>query len=364
MIGKTLGIYISIRFVKVLLGMVLGLGFLIVTVDFIEQLRKAAGIDDISLWSLYTIALLRAPSFIEQAFPFACLFAAMITLTQLNLKMELVVARSAGISAWQFLLPIGISAAIVGMLVATVYNPLSVRAFEKSKDLAAVVLAREKPGADITTRGYWVKQLDANGGTSILNAEIAREEGQVLDNVKILRLDETGQIYERMDVLKATYQPGEWQLENVFVTNENGVNSLKSLIKMPTRLTRDELLGISARPESVSFWSLRNTAERVEKSGTNGKPYLVRHHSLMALPAFLLAMVLVAATVSLRFVRFGQVGRMILGGILTGFVLYTVSSLITALGNNGVVPPIVAAWAPGFVAILFGMSALLYQEDG
>ncbi len=109
---------------------------------------------------------------------------------------------------------------------------------------------------------------------------------------------------------------------------------------------------------------MKEIAKRVEKSGTNGKPYLVQYYSLTALPLFLLAMVIVAATVCLRFVRFGQVGRMILGGILCGFVLYTLTSLITALGSNGVVPPALAAWVPGFVATLFGMSVLLHQEDG
>jgi len=364
MIGKTLGIYISIRFLKILLAMVLGLGFLIVTVDFIEQLRKASGVEDVSLWSLYTISLLRAPSFIEKAFPFACLFAAMITLTQLNQKMELVVARSAGVSAWQFLLPISLSAIVVGILVSTVYNPLSIYAFEQSKEISARVLAHDKSGADLTTRGYWIKQLDTGGGSSIINAELARNEGQLLDNVKIIRLDESGSIYERIDAKKATYRTNEWWLENASVTSVSGINTVKTLIKLETRLTKNELLGISAKPENISFWKLKEIAKRVEKSGTNGKPYLVQYHSLIALPMFLLAMILIAATVCLKFVRFGQVGRMILGGILTGFVLYTISSLITALGSNGVVPPAIAAWAPGLVAILFGMSALLHQEDG
>ena len=81
-------------------------------------------------------------------------------------------------------------------------------------------------------------------------------------------------------------------------------------------------------------------------------------------PAFLIAMVIIAASVSLRFVRSGQAGRLILGGILSGFVLYAAARLVTSLGSNGIVPPFVAAWSPSLVAILFGMSILLYQEDG
>lgn len=365
MIGKTLYIYISMRFIKVLIGMVLGLGFLIVTVDFIEQLRKASSVDDASLLSLYTISLLRAPIFIEKAFPFACLFAAMVTLTQLNLKMELVVARAAGVSATQFLLPISISAALIGVLVATLYNPFAISAFERSEDLAAeVIFKKQSVNSNVTKRGYWIKQQDENGESSIINAQVARKSGKLLDNVSVIRFNSDWEIIERFDAKQALHQKGEWLLNAVTKTDTSGQNSKLGSIKLKTRLTEDELLGITSKPENVPFWKLKETAKRVEKSGTNGKPYKVQFHSLTALPLFLLAMVIVAATVCLRFVRFGQVGRMVLGGIFFGFMLYTFTSLITALGSNGVVPPALAAWAPGFVATLFGMSILLHQEDG
>ena len=365
MIGKTLYFYISMRFLKVLIAMILGLGFLIVTVDFIEQLRKSANVEDVSLLSLYTISLLRAPAFIEKAFPFACLFAAMITLTQLNLKMELVVARAAGISASHFLLPISISAAFVGILVATVYNPYAIKAFEYSETLSAEVIYKKKArNSNLATRGYWIKQQDDDGGSSIINAEIARKGGRLLDNVSVIRFNSDWQIIERLDAKQAIHRTGSWLLNEVIKTDGSGNTFNLGSVYLKTRLTEDELLGISAQPDGVSFWKLRETAKRVEKSGTNGRPYMVQFHSLTALPLFLLAMVIVAATVCLRFVRFGQVGRMILGGILSGFVLYTLTSLITALGSNGVVTPALAAWAPGLVATLFGMSVLLHQEDG
>lgn len=365
MIGKTLYIYISLRFIKTLFAMVLGLAFLIVTIDFIEQLRRAAHVEDVSLAALYSISLLRAPIFLEKAFPFACLFAAMITLTQLNLKMELVVARAAGVSASHFLLPISITAAIIGVLLATLYNPLAIQAFEYSEDVSARVIHQKTTVNDNSVeRGYWIKQQDANGGSSIINATTARRGGQLLDNVSIIRLDSNWNIIERLDAKQAVHNNNEWLLNEVAKTGTSGEIINLGSMKMKTGLTKDELLSVSAKPESIPFWDLRKTAKRVEKSGTNGKPYRVQFHSLLALPLFLLAMVIVAATVCLRFVRFGQVGRMILGGIFFGFVLYTLTSLITALGSNGVVPPALAAWAPGFVATLFGMSVLLHQEDG
>ncbi len=364
MIGKTLSFYISIRFLKVLAAMILGLAFLIVIIDFIEQLRRAVEVQDVTLGQLYQISLLRAPIFVERVFPFACLFAAMITLSQLNSKMELVVARAAGVSAWQFLLPITVSAALVGVFVATTYNPLAIQAFRASNEMSARLLPGKGEFGGSLRGNHWIKQEDNDGGLTFLNAGLVRREGKFLDQVKIIRFDNSGAILERIDANHAIHKGAEWLLIDASRTGPNGITTRFDALEIETRLTDDELLGAGSKPEEVAFWDLKEVAARVEKSGTNGKPYLVQYHSLTALPLFLVAMTLVAATVSLRFVRFGQLGRMIFGGIFFGFVLYTMTSLVTALGSNGVVPPVVAAWAPGFVAILFGMSMLLHQEDG
>jgi len=76
------------------------------------------------------------------------------------------------------------------------------------------------------------------------------------------------------------------------------------------------------------------------------------------------AMVLIAATVSLRFARFGGIGWMILGGIGAGFVLYVVTKVAKDLGNAGLVDPSAAAWSPAVIGMLIGFSVLLNQEDG
>jgi lipopolysaccharide export system permease protein len=75
-------------------------------------------------------------------------------------------------------------------------------------------------------------------------------------------------------------------------------------------------------------------------------------------------MVFVAASVSLRFFRFGGVARMVLGGVAAGFMLYVATEVMRDLGGSGLVGPTVAAWFPAVVGSLLGTLALLYQEDG
>jgi len=75
-------------------------------------------------------------------------------------------------------------------------------------------------------------------------------------------------------------------------------------------------------------------------------------------------MVFVAASVSLRFFRFGGVAAMVLGGVAAGFMLYVATELMEDLGASGLIGSAIAAWFPAVVGSLLGMLALLYQEDG
>ena len=363
MIGKTLGTYFALRFGKVMIGMLVALLFLIVTVDFIEQMRKVTAGNNVSIGELYMVSLLRAPIFLEKAFPFGCLFAAMITLSQLNQKMELVVARASGVSAWQFLLPLSIGAALIGMLATTLYNPLAVEANRKANELASQIFKGKRARENINQKNVWISQ-EIDGIRSVIHAGNARQEGIILDDVNIIEYTKDGSVKRRIGANNAFYRENTWELVGVELTKMDGRIESHAKLSIPTNLSADSILGAVSDPETISFWKLKSTAEKVAKSGINAGPYLVRYYSLTALPLFLVSMVLIAATVSLRFVRFGQSGRMILGGILSGFVLYVIAKLVVSLGSNGIVPPVVAAWSPSVVAILFGMSVLLHQEDG
>lgn len=363
MIGWTLSTYIARRYALTVISMMLSLLVLIVLIDFIEQLRRAAERPEIPVAGLFQLSAFKAPSFLERAFPFGCLFAAMITLTQLNHRLELVVARAAGVSAWQFLMPVSVAAILIGLFAAFVYNPVAVTAFEKSKDIEALLFDKEDRSRSGQISGYWLRQDDL-AGSSVINARIARDGGRILDDVKIIRFDEAGRIYERIDADKALFQTGGWLLVNAYVTDDNGRTQKQVRYEIDSRLTEDILAGVTASPNSVPFWHLRSTAEKAELAGGSPDKYYTQFHNLLSLPLLLVAMVMIAASVSLRFVRYGQVGRMILGGILAGFVLYTVTNVANSLGSNGIVPPALAAWTPSIVAIIFGMSILLHQEDG
>jgi lipopolysaccharide export system permease protein len=84
----------------------------------------------------------------------------------------------------------------------------------------------------------------------------------------------------------------------------------------------------------------------------------------MAQPFLLMTMVVIAAAFSLKVFRLGGVGKMILGGVVAGFLLYLIARVAEELGLSGLVNPIAAAWIPVVLGGSMGFWVLLRQEDG
>ncbi|WP_143254992.1 LptF/LptG family permease, partial [Brucella abortus] len=105
MIGWTLGRYFFTRYVQITLYFLLGIFALALLLDFTENANRLANLPAYTVWAALGLSAMRVPFIMQQMIPFVALFSAMATLISLNRKYELVVARSVGVSAWQFLLP-------------------------------------------------------------------------------------------------------------------------------------------------------------------------------------------------------------------------------------------------------------------
>ena len=71
-----------------------------------------------------------------------------------------------------------------------------------------------------------------------------------------------------------------------------------------------------ATPETVPFWQLPFYIDLAERAGLGAAGYRLQYQQLLSRPFLLTAMVMLAASVSLRFFRFGGVQKMVLGGNL------------------------------------------------
>ena len=115
----------------------------------------------------------------------------------------------------------------------------------------------------------------------------------------------------------------------------------------------------------MSFWALPGFINLLEQSGFSRRSAIACSSiSSSRWPFLFCAMVLVAATFSLRMQRRGGTTLMIVSGVAAGFLLYFISNIVFALGLSAKLPVLLAAWTPTGVSLIFGISMLLHLEDG
>jgi lipopolysaccharide export system permease protein len=361
---RTLWRYFGMRFLITAILVFLGILSLVALVDYIEMMRKTAGMPNVPASIVAQTSLFRVPQIAERIMPFSVLIAAMSCYLNLSRRLELVVARAAGMSAWQFVAPAFLVAFVLGCLATVVYNPIAAALQERSRRLEVEFLGgNADAGLQSTGNGFWLRQR-TDEGQSIVNALTSSEQGVRLGGVTIFTYDAEGQFLTRIEAKTAVLERGAWRLNEARIYSNTAPPRDRPEYVLKTSLTPAQVRESFANPESVPFWDLPKYIEIADNSGLSAAGYRLQYHKLVAKPLVLASMVLLAAAVSLRFFRFGGVQKMVLSGVGAGFLLYVLSKVTDDLSKAGLMHPVAAAWLPVFVGGLTGLVALLYQEDG
>lgn len=359
----TLARYFGLRFLTAALLVFAGIFALVTLVDYIEMMRRAGDIPNVSAVLVAKTSFYRVPQVVERILPFCILIGAMSCYLNLSRRLELVVARSAGLSAWQFVAPALLVAFVLGLAATAIYNPVSALLQERSKRFEAELFGHTASALSRSGGTFWVGQR-TDEGQAIINAVSSRDQGINLNGVSVFTFDTEGRFKQRIEARAAVLEPGVWVLRDARVYALAVLPVKQSEFRLKTSLTPEQVRESFATPETVPFWELPQYIQIAEHAGLVAAGYKLQFQKLLARPFLLAAMVLLAAAVSLRFFRFGGVQKMVLSGVAAGFLLYVLSKVTEDLSKAELMHPVAAAWLPVLAGGVTGFIALLYQEDG
>lgn len=362
MIGATLGRYLSWRFFSTIMLVFLTICGMVYVVDFVELLRRAANRPGVTASFVALLSFLRTPSVAEQILPFCVLFGTMTAFIDLTRRLELIVARAAGVSVWQFLVPpIGI-ALFIGIMSVAVLNPMSAQMKQRADIFENEIFGTSGQGSGDDT-ALWIRQTSIDG-QAYLHAKKSAKGGVELTGVEAYLYDPKGEFLEKVTAKTAQLQPGVWQLKDAVVAAPGEPPAKVSTYLIASKVTPNNLAETFLTAESVPFWSLQKMGKEASDAGLDSTGFSLQYQTLLARPLLLVAMVLIAAAFSLRFFRFGGIGKMVGSGLGAGFALYLLTKMIADLGASGLLSVPVAAWSPAIVGSMLGALALLQREDG
>lgn len=364
-LSGTLSLYIGRNFLMSFLGFFLGLLTLIFLLDSIELLRRASSKPDVTLFVVVQMAFLKLPHMGQLLFPFAALFGGMTAFWRLSRSQELAVTRAAGISVWQFLLPALILAALLGVFKVVALNPLSSAMLARFQAMEAIHLKGQKSVLAISGNGLWLRQGTAEGHAVVHAVSLLQSGDRVeLQNTITYLFQGQDTFIGRVDAERAILGDGFWRMENAWVNSPEAPPEHLNEYWLETDLTMTRIQDNFAAPETMSFWKLPEFIKTLEDAGFSAIRHRLQWHTLLASPLLMCAMVLIAATFTLRHARRGATTFIIASGVFTGFILYFFSDVVYALGLSASIPVTLAAWAPSGVASMLGLAMLLHLEDG
>ena len=362
-LSATLSLYMGRQYLRNVALVFLLVVVTILIADTIELLRRASGPNKTAtLDTVFQMASLHIPFMAQKALPFVVLIGGIATFAKMTRSRELVVARAAGVSVWQFILPVLVIAVVLGGLSTTVVNPLASATTSRYEQMDMTYLRGKSNLLALSKSGIWLRQGDSEG-QSVVHAARVDQETMTLHDAIIFLYAKEDQFVGRIDAAEARLEDGYWNLRDALFSAPREPARHRANARVPTDLTIERIQNSFSPPETLSFWVLPRFIAALEESGFSSVKHRLHWHSLLAVPLLLCAMVLIAAAFSLRFTRRGT-WVLVLGGLLGGFLFYFVSDLMLALGLSGKLPPVLAAWTPAGIFTLVGIAGLFHLEDG
>ncbi|MFO1203593.1 MAG: LPS export ABC transporter permease LptG [Tabrizicola sp.] len=364
----TLSLYIARRFLWTVTRVFLAFFAILMLIDMIEQLRRFSDVD-LGLAGAAKLSLLSVPETMYRILPLIMVMGAIANFLGLARSSELVVVRAAGRSGLRFLVtPLLVSVAL-GLLAVAFFNPLVAATSKAYDDLRSELSKGGRSVLSVADTGLWLRQ-GSDEGQTVIQAARSNLDGTELFGVTFLGFDTEGRPTTRVEAEEAKLVEGAWELRGTKSWDLTSANPELAAqredgpVALPSDLTPERIRDSFGTPSAIGFWELPSYIGDLERAGFSAQAYKLWYQMELALPFLMAAMVLIAAGFTMRHVRFGGTGRMVLYAMLAGFGFYFLRNFAQALGDTGQIPILLAAWSPPLAAIMLSLGLLLHLEDG
>ena len=318
-------------------------------------------VESLDTWRFTTLSRLGGPQMavlaivansirsIIGALPVIVLIGSIIGVLDLQARREMTIIKATGVSIWRVMRAPIVAALLLGLAAAFVGDTIAIEA------------SRALPVARASADTLWLEQRGPDGNY-ILRADHPRSNGTILDGVSVFFTSADNR--DRIEASSATLGRNAWILSGVVRYRADRPAEFFEKLAIPTQTTAGDMRIRLTSARDLTFTELLNTvAQHIADPGLRATAItsLLR---LLALPALLAGSVLIGFAFTSGYRRTNKYGGAVLYGIVLGFVVYVVTELANRSGFAGVLDPTFAAAGPAFVAIVIGLTVLLYKEDG
>lgn len=342
-------------FVAILLG-----------VDQMYQMVQLVMRDGVPIGIVLQVFFLRMPMVVALTMPMATVFAALMCSAELSSHGEVTAMRAGGVTLARMALPVCVAGCVVSVL-AFAFN----EALGPASSRRATAMLEEFMSAQRDPERPLMLRIPEQGPVErIVYADSINLLDQTIANVSIIEF-ERGKPREVFFAERARWQGHDWLLYDVVHKQDTGVGYREQFIatvRYDIGRTPAELrAGRRSRPEDMSLGELRDELRELRAAAeVPGAPrdqrrmWRIDQHIAIrvAVPWAALCFAILGFPLGMRPQRASTgVGFGISLAIV--FVYYIVINVLRAFGEQGVLAPALAAWAPNALVLAVGIGLML-----
>lgn len=342
------------------------LGAFIGLLDIVDLLGKAAG-KNIGLVTIMKMSLFKLPTLMMDMLPFAVLLATLATLWRLNRRSELVALRAAGLPVRQIVLGPLLVVVLTGVIALTIINPLAATLLKRYEVWTSTTFPGSARGLVTAGGSMWLRQQGTNQEVFIYGQKVMNS-GQKMEGVTLLLMGSDGAFRGRVEANEMVLEPGQWRLPKtrlIAPPDSTGASIMRRAdnVVLPTSLTPAMIQSSFNPPGTLSVWQLAEFINVLKLTGFPSAPHAMAYNKLIALPAFLIAMFMLAVPFAVGYGRNKGLAHIMGAGLALGFGFYLFATTMAGFGIGGRLNPILAAWAPPLMAAILAIMLLLWLRE-
>jgi lipopolysaccharide export system permease protein len=351
-------------FITRTLAVLVSLVLILMTLDLLGESGKILAVPGNGQAELGHYVVLRLPLLISRFLPFSALLGTLIAFAGLNQHSEVIAMKAAGISAHQILAPLIVASSILAR-VTFAFNETVVVHSARTVNAWSDADYHTVPAESDILSNVWV--LD---GTNLVRARHVGGSGRQLhlERTTIYERDR-GTLQRVIDVARADQLPGGgatqgWLLQGLtsydavqgVVSHSDHAIGLKGIDPLRFTLAKVD-------PTELDYWQLKRSIAELETAGRQTDEARAGLWHKLAAPASTMLMPLLAAIAAFGLARSGQVLLRASVGMALGFSYFVIDNFSLSMGNVGIYPPFLAAWAPVLLFFLIGETVLIRSEE-
>ncbi len=349
--------YLNLLFFARLALLLFGIVSVVLSFDLLERSDNVLAITGGGPLVLLHYAMLRAPDVASQLLPVAALLAAVLTFGELSRHRELDAMWASGVSPFKMIRALVPAAVILISLQFSIDNWGVPESSATLRDLGVGQFEDVTPEEE--EHGVWLRS-----GKDILRLPVTAAQAGRMETLTIFRRDADGMLIERLDARRARQRDDDWVLEDVIRrTVENGQQQFAPQMLWRGRINMEHVVRLAREPRELPLDQIVEIIDNDAYGQRRTELYQTWLHDriVTALTPFLMLVLVISLVQAIgKSVPFAWI---FVSALALSFGFFVFDRMTLAMGEVGILPPWLAAWAPNLVLASLAGTFLIRQES-